>query len=259
MSKENRLLTILTLNLWHDSLPSASREAAQRHLIERLAPDVIAFQEVLRDENSCQAEDLVSALGYQVAYGQVVPFWKRDGVLYGNAIASRYPILNVRNCPLPQGGSSERRAVVFAEVDYSGESIFVASTHLHHRSPKIRSLQIIDVLASYGRFLNDCGGLESSPRFVMGDLNSSPGKECTVALETTFVDAFKEVGVGPGLTWSIDNPYAKLQKSRGARIDYIWGVKLSSAIPKTCTVVGDTGLGGVYPSDHFGVFASYSL
>jgi endonuclease/exonuclease/phosphatase family metal-dependent hydrolase len=63
MSDQTRLFKILTLNLWHDNLPLANRERAQRHLIEGLSPDVIGFQEVLRDGNNCQARHLVSDLG----------------------------------------------------------------------------------------------------------------------------------------------------------------------------------------------------
>tara|TARA_Y100000590_G_scaffold154692_1_gene177815 strand:+ start:3010 stop:3789 length:780 start_codon:yes stop_codon:yes gene_type:complete len=259
MSDQTRLFKILTLNLWHDNLPSANRERAQRDLIEGLSPDVIGFQEVLRDGNNCQATDLVSDLGYEVAYGEVVPFWKRSGVLYGNAIASRLPFLKVRNYPLSSGGSSERRAVIFVEIDYVEGSIFAACTHLHHRSSRVRSIQAKELISAYDIFLNDCGGLKSNHNFVLGDLNSSPGKEVTAVLEPTFLDAFETAGKGLGLTWSIENPYAKVQNSSGVRIDYIWSSKNSSAIVNSCQVVGDTAIDGVYPSDHFGVFASFIL
>ena len=248
-------LSLLTLNLWHDA-PPVERVRVQRDLIENLSPDVIGFQEVLREGSTCQAESLLAGLGYQVAYGEVVPFWKRDGVLYGNAIASRLPILRTTNAALPRGASSERRSVVCTELAGATGRLFVACTHLHHREPEIRALQLRAGLRTFRDFCGESGG---ELRFFLGDLNSSPGMECTPLLSPDFRDAFEEAGSGDGLTWSRENPYAVVSQPPGVRIDYIWSARDADLEIKSCEVVGREPSAGVFASDHFGVFARYRL
>ena len=54
-------LRVLTLNLWHDSGPWPARRERIREWIDRLAPDLIAFQEVLRVPWLDQLPDLLGA------------------------------------------------------------------------------------------------------------------------------------------------------------------------------------------------------
>ena len=57
-------LSVLTINLWHDSPPYEARAAGLRRALEALAPDLISFQEALRGEARCQVGELLDGLGY---------------------------------------------------------------------------------------------------------------------------------------------------------------------------------------------------
>ena len=90
------MLSVLTLNLWHDSGPYERRAELIREWVDRLAPDLIGFQEALRGPDADQTTELLDGRGYHVEYKGSVPFWKEEsrwrGGEFGNAGASRWPI-----------------------------------------------------------------------------------------------------------------------------------------------------------------------
>ncbi len=254
----SQCLSLLTLNLWHDN-PPAERRSVQRENIEALAPDIIAFQEVLRGPDSCQATSLLEGLGYDVVFGDVVPFWKDTRLRYGNAVASRWPFRSEHNHELPTGGEAERRAVVCTEIESPFGSCFVACSHFHHREPAIRALQAADAIAAFSRFRRERGAGPATPHFFLGDLNASPGHELTPLFAPHFDDAFERVGAGPGLTWSKENPYAIVSEPPGVRIDYVFAGRGTNIRFRRCEVVCNRPRGGVFASDHFGVYAEIEL
>ncbi|NNL84743.1 MAG: endonuclease/exonuclease/phosphatase family protein [Myxococcales bacterium] len=248
-------VTVLTLNLWHDSAPADARARVQREAIEALRPDIIGFQEVLRDARSNQAEELLAGMGYEVSFGPVVPFWKRDGLTYGNALASRWPIASTRNVELPTGGGTERRAVLLAELAAPAGALFAACTHFHHREPEIRELQARAALAAFSAFRGERHEGAHPPHLFLGDFNASPDKELSPVFAPAFHDAFAIAGGGPGLTWSTENPYAVVSDPPGVRIDYILVGRGTPLRVLASRVVCREPRDGVYASDHFGVFA----
>ena len=52
------MLSVLTLNLWHDSGPYEARRARIREWLDRLEPDLIGFQEALRGPRFDQVAEL---------------------------------------------------------------------------------------------------------------------------------------------------------------------------------------------------------
>jgi len=63
---------------------------------------------------------------------------------------------------------------------------------------------------------------------------------------------------GPGFTWSKGNPYAAADLEPDRRIDYIftgWPSRNGVGQILCCRVVCDEESEGVWPSDHFGVYA----
>ena len=86
-------LSVLTLNLWHDSGPWEARQERIREWVDRLSPDLIGFQEALRGEGLEQVATLLEGRGYHVDYVHAQAFWREgSGLSFGNAIASRFPI-----------------------------------------------------------------------------------------------------------------------------------------------------------------------
>ena len=109
-------VSVLTLNLWHDSGPWPERATRIREEIAALEPDLIGFQEVLVGGETDLAREIVEPLGYAVAFGAASPW--RDGLRFGNSVASRWPFDTAERAELPQqavggqGDPHEKRSVV---------------------------------------------------------------------------------------------------------------------------------------------------
>ena len=75
----------------------------------------------------------------------------------------------------------------------------------------------------------------------------------------SFLDAWRMAGDGgPGITWSNTNDYARAALEPDRRIDYIFaGFPQRNGVGRIerCRVVCDDARDGVWPTDHFGVYA----
>lgn len=92
-----------------------------------------------------------------------------ENELYGNAILSRYPILNVETRQLPRpAGSADQRGVVIADILLpSGKTVRVACTHLDHKGGQKEQAQAV---------VSSVAG-STIPTLVCGDMNQWPGTE----------------------------------------------------------------------------------
>ncbi|MDR6878761.1 endonuclease/exonuclease/phosphatase family protein [Bacillus sp. 3255] len=143
-------LTIMTFNMRHgqgmDDKVELSRIA---DLIRESRADVIALQEVdrfrLRSGFVDQAEELAKMLGMDMRFAPSLTYTVGQ---YGNAILSRYPILDSSWTLLP--GSKERRSLLTATVKIGSEEVHVATTHLglSQEDRKLQLSRIADVLTS---------------------------------------------------------------------------------------------------------------
>src|SRR5262245_5506819 len=99
-----------TLNIWNKSGPWTERLGLIRREIAARQPDVIGLQEVLRlvppgvaepviDERTCQATEIAAGFGYHVAYAAASDYG--GGLMFGNAILSRFPLRDERAFFLP--------------------------------------------------------------------------------------------------------------------------------------------------------------
>ena len=74
-----------------------------------------------------------------------------------------------------------------------------------------------------------------------------------------FADTFGIVGAGPGITFTSQNPFASDLREPDRRIDYIF-VRGPDARgrgePLSAHVCFNRAVGGVLPSDHYGVSAT---
>jgi endonuclease/exonuclease/phosphatase family metal-dependent hydrolase len=266
------MLKVLTVNIWHDQGPWPARLRLLRAWIERLDPDLIGFQEVLRGEGVDQLAELVEGRGYHTDYVAAMRLPDRGELDFGNAVASRWPIVDREAIALPDAGDWERRAALATTVDSPHGEIGFTCTHLnwrfHHGIVRERQVEVVAARAWKRR---PEAGL---PPIVVGDFNAEPdsdeirymkGLHSIGGRSVTFLDAWEVAGdaslpgeAGRGITWSNRNAYARVEFEPRRRIDYVFvglpGRPGRGAI-EDCRVVCDAEEDGVWPTDHFGVYA----
>jgi endonuclease/exonuclease/phosphatase family metal-dependent hydrolase len=110
------------------------------------------------------------------------------------------------------------------------------------------------------------------PPIMVGDFNAEPdsseiryvqGLRSSDDRSVMFYDAWRVAGDGgPGYSWSNRNSFAAIALEPERRIDYIFagypirvGDRYGIGKIESCRVVCDEGPDGIFPSDHFGVFA----
>jgi endonuclease/exonuclease/phosphatase family metal-dependent hydrolase len=265
---------VLTLNLWHDSGPWKERARRIREWIARLDPDLIGFQEVLRGPGVDLVAELVDERGpgaaparvWHTEFVEAMRFWRDPALSFGNAVASRWPIVSRAELALPDRADGERRAALSVEIDAPLGRISFTCTHLnwklHHGAARER--QVV-ALADHVLRLRPKDGF---PPVVVGDMNAEPDSDEIRFLQglhsidgrsVCLYDAWRVAGEGgPGFTWSNRNPYARSSLEPDRRIDYVLvGYPMLDGKGRidACRVVCDDQRDGVWPSDHFGVYA----
>jgi len=267
-------LRVLTLNLWHDMGPWPARAARIRAWLDRLDPDVVGFQEALRGSDFDQVDALLEHRLPHRDYACAAILKRGDREHeFGNAIASRWPIVGRAESALPDRGDPEKRAVLHCEIDAPFGPLAFSCTHLHWRfhHGDVRCRQVAEI-ARQVVARRPKGGY---PPVLVGDFNAEPdsdeirfltGGHVLEGRSVYFHDAFRVAGDGDaakpseseGWTWSNRNPYARLALEPNRRIDYVFtGYPLASGLGlvERCRVVCDDESDGVWPSDHFGVYA----
>ncbi len=221
-----------------------------RYDIERLAavikksnPDLVALQEVdvgvKRSGRLHQAQRLSELTGMPVRFG---PTQHYEGGLFGNAVLTKLPILDVLIQPLPYTESTPEkvtypRAAIAVTVRLpSGRPLRFISTHFQHNMPDDR---IAEAKAVNSFFAQD----ETVATILAGDMNAVPGSEpIRILLQQ----------------WSgtADNPPTPTAPSKNptSRIDYIFYRPQSSIQLKHSEVISEP-----MASDHCPVLAVFEL
>jgi endonuclease/exonuclease/phosphatase family metal-dependent hydrolase len=259
-------MRVATLNLWVMSGAWAERSAALRAGLEELRPDVIGFQEVMKDAEHDTATEILAG-DYEVRH-------QATGLLGdGNcaAIASRWPIATWHEVDLQLGpGTADFPATtLIAELDAPEPLLFV--NHLPSWKPQLehaRERQTVaavrrveELVADRARHVVLAGDLDATPdaasiRFLRG-LQSLDGTS------VYYHDAWERAHPGdPGHTFTTHNPLmtqetdVRVETSR--RIDYIL-VRCDERGPtldvRRCDRIFDEPVDGVWASDHFGLVA----
>jgi endonuclease/exonuclease/phosphatase family metal-dependent hydrolase len=210
-----------------------------------------------------QAEELADGLGYHVAYA---PAWDVGGGLsIGNALLSRFPIVQHAAVELPVDERDERRCLLHTVVDAPCGQVPVFVTHLSWKlhQAHVRALQIREV----NERVQALAPVAGFPPVLMGDMNAEPDSDEMRFLRgltalggkgTYFTDCFHVRGEGPGYTFSPDNPYTAVAREPPRRIDYVCvrgPDRTGRGQALTCRVVMDQPHDGVWASDHYGVLA----
>ena len=154
-------VTVATYNI-HGAVGTDGRLAPQRiaDVLREIDADVIALQEVpLGGAGQPNVLTLLQqASGFHAVEG---PTEDRPERRYGNAVLSRYPIVDTRSIDLSFGGR-EPRGALDADIDCHGHPLRVIATHLGLR-PAERRHQI--------RLLLQAFDTDRMPVILTGDLN----------------------------------------------------------------------------------------
>ena len=243
---KGRSLRVMTYNIYGARATSPANAAdldALAEVIRRQDPDFVTLNEVdvftdRTGKDVHQARDLAEQLGMEWHFSKAID---RDGGEYGDAVLSKYPILETRSYRLPCAAEQpgEDRALCVIRVQIDGKDLYVASTHLDHLSGDASRL----VQAAEIRRIRDTE-LEGD-LILCGDLNAIPSSN-VIATMTSFL-----TNTGPidQYTFPSDDPSRK--------IDYIMYAPIEHFGVQNCQVVsrGDQQVGGVDASDHRPVIA----
>jgi endonuclease/exonuclease/phosphatase family metal-dependent hydrolase len=267
-------LRVATLNCWNISPPFEERMALVRTELAALAPDVVGLQEiVVRGDGFDQAAVITEGLGYTHVFGAAtrwdgtgwLPLDRRDGDALGNAVASRWPIRETMAYQLPGTETGETRSLVATRIETPDGVVPFFTTHLNWRLHHgcVRERQVVAVADVVQRVAAGAG----LPPIVVGDMNAEPDATeirflCGLASlggrSVYFQDAWRIAGDGgPGHTWDNRNPFAAFSFEPDRRIDY---VLVGEPDPQDgrgrverARLAFTEPVGGVFPSDHFGL------
>jgi len=284
-------IRVATWNLWWKHGPWEQRQQALGSVLASVGADVVGLQEMsFRDPD--QLPWLVDRLG---GHGVVAP---RDGGMVdaigrvgsgaraaeagpadgsdddatagvgrimGNAIWSRWPIVESEWCWLDVGDAPRHRTVLWARIAAPMGPLDVFTTHLSHgfHQSGLRTLQVAELVA----FVAERRGPVDAgfPPILLGDLNAVPesdeirslvGLSAPAVDGLIFSDAWAQVGDGPGATWSAGNPYVVDSAWPERRLDYVlvgWPRARPAGNPVRARLFGTDPIDGVMASDHYGV------
>ena len=250
--------------------PWPERAKRIREWLDRLEPDLIGMQEVVRQPGFDQLEELLAGYGYHLDYVAGSPYWQsgRENEVgeVGNALASRFPISERAELRLPESGDGEERVALRVQVEGPAGRFPFTVTHLNWKLDHgwVRERQAVAVCD----FAVEGAIEDGFPPVLVGDFNAEPdstemryvqGLHALEGRSALFLDAWRRSGAqGPGFTWDNRNDWARLDREPDRRIDYVLaGLPPRSGLGQflSCRVVCNDEQAGVWPSDHFGVYA----
>jgi beta-glucosidase len=243
----DRMITVVTLNLYHDKEAWPERRPAIVAALRELRPDVIALQEVIGNQTvRNQAESLAEELGYECTFSSTDPVGSPKR--YGNAILTRHPLVRrewVRLRPL-----DDSRTAAHVQISLGGGKVNVYVTHLHHTAEgaSLRAQQVADLLA----FVRATDG--GAPSIIAGDLNAESTSPELSALARDFAssyDALHPEAAGDARTHTTLNPHFFPLDNR--RIDHIYVERGWFAAHESRIILDRADAAGRWPSDHFGL------
>jgi len=256
---------VLTWNIWWRFGPYDQREPLIRNLLHDVNADILCLQEVWSSEQANQAAQLAQQLGLYYCYEPVLAI---DGVDWGMAILSKWPVLESEGLVLPSMPSDDGSRdckVMRARLDGPNGVVDVYNTHLSWRPDEsaIRQQQVKFIAE-----LVKATWQGPVPPIVCGDFNAIPtadeirmmtGEAAVPVDGLYFFDAWRAAGhTDPGFTWDHANTLTRKALQPNRRLDYILvGEPADNAVGHILSAkrVGMQETDGVYPSDHFGVLA----
>lgn len=166
-------ITVMTYNIHAtrgmDKVYNAERIA---QVIKTQKPDLVALQEVDQLTERSGFVDVLAVLKEKTGmHGVFMKTFNYQGGEFGNAILSRYPIIESRTIHLPSRSEYEPRIMMMiACVNETGDTLHFYNTHLdHHLNDSDRPGQIQKIISTLQE--------DNSKIFLAGDFNCEPGVE----------------------------------------------------------------------------------
>jgi endonuclease/exonuclease/phosphatase family metal-dependent hydrolase len=158
------LLNVASYNVHAFVGTDGKRDVARvARVIRALAPDVIALQEVVFNRHDDGRVEPLEVLAELAGYHAVsAPIERGDGVSFGNAVLTRWPVLSERRICLDYGDREPRTALEVL-IETSARPLHVIATHLGLK-PVERRHQVRTILAHVA-------GDERSVTVLLGDFN----------------------------------------------------------------------------------------
>jgi endonuclease/exonuclease/phosphatase family metal-dependent hydrolase len=204
-------------------------------VIESEQPDIVALQEVTRGWVINSSLDMLPWLSRRLGLPYI--WGPTDPPQWGNAILSKYPILNSEVVSLSPEDLSLRRGFIDATIQIKQIPIRILATHFHHPvdgSP-VRHVQAEELIIRWAG---------SAHTVILGDLNATIGSpEMTVLAEAGLIETLRMLTSDPPGTFHSENPTDQ--------IDYIWVT--SDLVPISYAVPGTTA------SDHLPVVVDLEI
>lgn len=187
-SQSAEVIKVMSYNI-HIATPPSKPDFSHKDLpaiadvINREQPSLVALQEVDKytersGKSSDQAKDLAELTGMH--YHFAAASQKSDGE-QGQAILSKYPIIEAESYKLPvlESSDGETRSLAVVVVEVEGVKVAFMSVHLDHRSNADRKFQIEQMLEHTKRF-------EEYPIVFGGDFNMKSDNENFSLVKTQF-------------------------------------------------------------------------
>lgn len=213
-------------------------------VIAKTKPDLVALQEVdVGVERSGRVHDVRELSKLTGLAGRFGPTQHYQGGLFGNAVLTRFPILDVAIHPLPYTESTDERttyprgAIAVTVRGPDGEPLRFISTHFQHNVPEDRVAEAKAINQLFGR--ED----DNTRTILAGDMNAIPDAAPVTELLKRWTNAMDEAAT----------PTAPSTKPR-SRIDYVFYRNASQFRLVESTVIPES-----VASDHRPVLAVLEL
>ena len=245
------------------------------NFIDQLSKNkIIANTELIDKEKSAAifkeefGEDVVEMLGYNPLPLSIKVFiseesFEFDGVKFGNAIISKYKIVNYSSKFFTEvPGKDEKKLFIHAEIEYKDTILNIICTHLNYKyeHQQVRQSQVTELMGYISELKNSefpviiCGDFNADP--ISDEIRTITGHKQPVS-DVVLRDVWMITNPDDiGFTWSNDNHWAARTLDYNRRIDYIFiGKPGLNGIgqPIKSELVGTNCYENIFPSDHFGV------
>jgi endonuclease/exonuclease/phosphatase family metal-dependent hydrolase len=222
-------LRVVSWNIHYGVIPGAEGPGVDpKGFAEAIAEqdaDVVLLQEVARGWILAGGTDLLQILADELGMNYV--YLGTHDRQFGNAILSRYEILDPVSIPLPYGAGPQRRAAIAATIQTSRGAVRVVSVHLQNKDDEATRVAQAEALIA---------GLpeDGLPIVVGGDFNDTP--------ESTTVATMLDAGFGSAQGVASRPADTYLGGDFHARLDYVF--------VRDVDAISDLALGGSPLSDH---------
>lgn len=194
--------------------------------IERIAKlikdedvDIVGLQEVDKGVERTARRDFPAELARLT--GMTCVFsnnFHHQGGEYGNAVLTRFPVLNWTNRHYRMLREGEQRGIMQLTLKVHGRDLVFMNTHIDFRPDDTERLMNVDEMKDM------ISRVKGSPLILCGDFNCTPDSLPYKRLSEVLMDAWTAAGDGDGFTIPARSPKR--------RIDFIWLSRESGPVPK---------------------------